>query len=197
MSDKLFTERMKLGTVAPNFCLPSVDGPSVDGPSIDGPSLHGRVCLSDFAGRQHVILYFMPRFTSSVAWRGAIALGQLQDALRKADTTVLLIGRGGYLRPAARLAAEIGLPFRVLADEDGTAACRYGLDEEAHAAGTATIFLVDRWGTLRHAEVGPLPGAVFNAAGLMRALGRLRDQAPMAQPARWLTEPAELAACGC
>jgi peroxiredoxin Q/BCP len=177
----------KTGKLAPNFCLPS----------IDGLSLHGRVCLSDFAGRRHVILYFMPRFTSSVAWRGAVALGHLQDALRKADATVLLIGRGGYLRPAARLAAELDLPFTLLADEDGTAACRYGLDEGALGTTAAATFLVDRWGTLRHVDVDPLPAAFFNTAGLMRALGRLRDQAPMVQPARWFYEPAELAACGC
>ncbi len=182
----------KTGALAPNFCLPSVDGPS-----IDGRSLHGRICLSDFAGRRHVVLFFMPRFTSSVAWRGALALGQLQDALRKADTVVLLIGRGGYLRPAARLAAELGLPFRVLADEERAAASRYGLDEGALGTAAAATFLVDRWGTLRYADVVPLPTTVFNAAALMRALGRLRDQAPMVQPARWLYEPVELAACGC
>ena len=102
------------GTLAPNFCLPSV---------------RGRVCLSDYTGRRHVVLYFMPSFTSSRAWRGAIALGGLYDSLQARNTDVLVIGRGGYLRPATRLAAELGLPFLFLSDTDGMVSCLYGLDE--------------------------------------------------------------------
>ena len=92
--------------------------------------------------------------------------------------------RGGYLRPAVHLAAELDLSFTVLTDEEGTAACRYGLDEGALGTTAAATFLVDRWGTLRHVDVALLPAAVFSAAGLIRALGRLRDQAPMFQPGR-------------
>lgn len=182
----------KTGDLAPNFCLPSVDGPS-----IDSPSFHDRVCLSDFAGRRHVVLYFMPRFTSSAAWRGAIALARLQNELRRENTTVLLIGRGGYLRPAARLAAELGLPFTVLADEEGATACRYGLDEAALPFPEVAVFLVDKWGAVRHADVASLPHMLIDASGLLGALNRLEARAPLTQPAPWHYEPVELAACGC
>jgi peroxiredoxin len=185
MNNNRFTDRM-IGTVAPNLCLPS----------LDGPSLHGRVCLSDFAGRRHVVLYFMPRFTSSAAWRGAVALGRLQNALQKENTIVLLIGRGGYLRPATKLAAELDLPFTVLADEEWEAACRYGLDEEALPHPAVATFLVDEWGIVRHADIGAHPGALFDAPRLMREVRCLRTRAPLTKPVPWLYEPVELASCG-
>lgn len=143
------------GTLAPNFCLPSV---------------RGRVCLSDYTGRRHVVLYFMPSFTSSRAWRGAIALGGLYDSLQARNTDVLVIGRGGYPGSATRLAAELGLPFLFLSDTDGTVSRLYGLDEFGRGPPSAVTVLVDKQDIVRYVYLGATSGDVLDGAGLMSAL---------------------------
>lgn len=146
------------GTLAPNFCLPSV---------------RGRVCLSDFTGRRNAVLYFMSRFANSLAWRGAITLGGLYGSLQARDTEVLVIGRGGNLRPATRLAAELSLPFLFLSDSSGEVSCLYGLDEIGREPPPVATVLVDKQNIVRYVHLGAPPGNILDGSGLMKALERL------------------------
>ena len=146
------------GALAPNFCLPSA---------------RGRVCLSDYNGRRHVVLYFMSRFASSLAWRGAIALGGLFGSLQPRDIEVLVIGRGGYLRPATRLAAELGLPFLFLSDPEGEVWRLYGLEEAGIGPPPAVTVLVDKRSIVRYKDVGASPADIVDIGGLMKAIERL------------------------
>jgi len=146
------------GALAPNFCLPSA---------------HGRVCLSDYSGRRHVVLYFMPRFASSLAWRGLIALGGLFDSLQPRDIEVLVIGRGRYLQPATRLATGLGLPFLFLVDTEGKVWRLYGLVEAGNGPPPAVTVLVDKRNIVRYKYVGAPAADIVDADGLMKAIERL------------------------
>jgi peroxiredoxin len=153
------------GTAAPIFCLSSV---------------HGRVCLSDYTGRRHVALYFMPSFTSSLAWRGIVALGGLYDSLQARDAEVLVIGRGGYLRQATRLAADLELPFLFLSDKDGKVSSLYGLDGIGRGPPPTASFLVDKQNIIRYVGLGTPSGGRLDVTGLMNAVERLSFYLPPA-----------------
>ena len=146
------------GAIAPNFCLPSA---------------RGRVCLSHYNGRRHVVLYFMPRFASSLAWRGAIALGELYGSLQPRDIEVLVLGRGDYLRPATRLAAELGLPFLFLNDIEGKVAHLYGLEETGRRPPPSVTILVDKRNIVRYVHIGALSADIVDTVGLTKAIERL------------------------
>jgi peroxiredoxin len=152
-------------TSAPNFCLPSA---------------RGRVCLSDYSGRRPVVLYFMSRFASSLAWRGAIALGGLIGSLQPREVEVLVIGRGGYLRPATRLAAELGLPFQFLSDREGEVSRLYGLEETLNGSPPAVTLLVDKGNIVRYSYVGAPSAGIVDTGGLMKAIERLEFYRPAA-----------------
>lgn len=154
-----------VGQTAPNFCLPSAGG---------------RVCLADYSGRRHIILYYMPRFASTLAWRGAIALGGLYDSLQARDIEVLVIGRGDYLRPATRFAAGLGLPFLFLNDAAGTVFRLYGLDEIGRAPPTAVTIVVDKRNVVRFVYRGNPPGEVVDTGRLMSAVKWLDFYQPLA-----------------
>jgi peroxiredoxin len=146
------------GKLAPNFCLPSVGG---------------HVCLSDYTGRRHVLLYFMSRFANSVAWRGVIGLGAMYDSLQAQETEVLVIGQGGYLGPATRLAAKLGLPFLFLSDLGGEVFRRYGLVEIGRRPPPVATVLVDKQNIIRYVYLGVPPGAIIGATCPMNILERL------------------------
>ena len=152
------TKKHITGIPAPNFCLPSA---------------HGRVCLSDYSGRWHVVLYFIPRFASSLAWRGLMALGGLFASLQPRELEVLVIGRGRYLRPATRLATGLGLPFLFLNDTEGKVSCLYGLEETDIRPSPAVTVLVDKRNRVRYVDVGSPAPDIVDTGELMRAIERL------------------------
>lgn len=152
-------------TSAPNFCLPSVDS---------------LVCLSDYTGRRHVLLYFMSRFTSSLAWHGVITLGNMYDSLQGQDTEVLVIGRGDYLGPATKLAAELGLPFLFLIDINGEVFYQYGLDEIGRGPLPGASVIVDKQNVVRYVYLGTPPGNILDLTRLMIGLERLDFCLPLA-----------------
>jgi peroxiredoxin len=153
------------GKLAPNFCLPSVSG---------------QVRLSDYTGRRNVLLYFMSRFANSLAWRGVISLDAMYDSLQAQDTKALVIGQGGYLGPATRLAAELGLPFLFLSDLGGEVFRRYGLAEIGRRPPPVATVLVDKQNIIRYVYLGVPPGAIIDATCLMNILGRLDFPLPLA-----------------
>lgn len=152
-------------TSAPNFCLPSVDS---------------LVCLSDYTGRRHVLLFFMSRFTSSFAWRGVITLGTKYDSLRAQEVEVLVIGWGGYLGPATRFAAELGLPFLFLSDINGEVFYQYGLDEIGRGLLPSASVIVDKQNVVRTVYLGAPPDDILDVTRLMNAFKHLDFCLPLA-----------------
>jgi peroxiredoxin len=127
-------------------------------------TLSRSIKLSDYRGRQNVLLYFMCDFASARCWQAALHLGQLRELFHAHHTAVLLIGGRAYLEPATRLAIQLGLPFPLLSDADGAVARQYGL-AAAGEGFTATV-LIDKQGFVRYRRIAVLPQTAVNSTEL-------------------------------
>lgn len=118
------------GAIIPSFELPRAGG--------------GSVRVRAYRGRRSLALYFL-HDAGCVACRSAVAaiLPRYGD-YAQADAEPLVIVPGP-LAGAEALRAELALPFPVLADEEGTAGRRYGVQAAGEPAGAA-LLLTDRYG---------------------------------------------------
>ncbi len=136
-----------IGTVAPPFALPAVDG-----------SVRR---LADYRGSKAVIVFYRGH------WCGACRqhLAALREAvltIEDAGAAVLAISAEPLARARASAAAD-NLPFTILCDDELTAIDRYGVrhEGEPEAGGKAiarpSVFVLDRSGVVRFAHVGEDP----------------------------------------
>ncbi len=136
-----------IGTAAPPFALPAVDGTVR--------------ALSDYLGSKVVVVFYRGH------WCGACR--QHLTALREAVLTIedagaaVLAISAEPLERARSSAATDGLTFTILSDEELVAIDRYGVrhEGEPEAAGKAiarpSLFVLDRAGIVRFAHVGEDP----------------------------------------
>ncbi len=136
--------------------------------------------LKAAAGCQHIVFLFMYRFTCSRCWRTAMKLGQLHKQLQKKDTTVVMVGDSHHIGPATRLAAELELPFPLIADDSGAlrrllrirgsaSSCSHSASGCSHYA----VVLMDRQGAVQYCQDVSNPGTTLNAIELMAATENL------------------------
>lgn len=129
-----------IGQPAPGFRLPASGG--------------GTVGLDDFAGQQHVVLYFYPRDDTPGCTKEACAFRDLRAEFIAAGAAILGVSTDSVAKHDA-FAAKYGLPFPLLADVDHAVAARYGVWQQKQNYGRAymgivrTTFLIDRDGVLR------------------------------------------------
>lgn len=128
-----------VGTKAPSFDLPAFP--------------EGRFKLSQFKGKQNVVLYFYPRddtpgcTTEACGFRDGI--GQFQTA----DTVVLGVSTDS-IASHQKFATKFSLPFPLLADESHEVAEKYGLWVEKNMYGKKSMgiqratFLIDKSGKI-------------------------------------------------
>lgn len=147
-----------VGSRAPDFSLASIDG---------------LISLSEFVGRQNIVIYGLGSFIASRCWQGALALGRLSSWLQRHETTVLLIGGDFYLGPATRLASELNLPFRILADLEDRVLCCFGLEGCGLLPNRTLTVLIDKQGVVRYLHRGSLAGVIFDENGLKQAIADL------------------------
>ena len=81
---------------------------------------------SNKATKPQVLFFFMERFSNSRSWQSAMKLAASNDWFDDRNIVVILVGDYKHLIPATRLAAEMELPFLLLADHDGALWRRYG-----------------------------------------------------------------------
>ena len=95
-----------------------------DAPDFTLPNQHGDpVSLSDYRGRR-VVLYFYPRADTPGCTTEACGFRDSWDDYADADVAVLGVS-DDPVSDLADFADEYGLPFELLADEDGTVASAY------------------------------------------------------------------------
>ena len=95
-----------------------------DAPDFTLPNQHGDpVSLSDYRGRR-VVLYFYPRADTAGCTTEACGFRDAWDDYADADVAVLGVS-DDPVSDLADFADEYGLPFELLADEDGTVASAY------------------------------------------------------------------------
>ena len=99
------------GERAPQFALPSTEGHDI--------------ALADLAGKR-VILYFYPKDDTPGCTAEACSFRDSWHAVQEQGVVVLGVSRDS-VKSHLKFAAKYGLPFTLLADEDGTVAQAYGV----------------------------------------------------------------------
>ncbi len=155
---------LAVGTVAPDFTLPSV--------------AHGPVSLAQFRGQKNVLLSFVPAAWTPVCSIQWPAYHDARAVFEAADTVVLgvTVDNVPTLYAWTRHLAKNseGLWYPVLSDfyPHGATAQAYGV---LRSDGTSerAVFLIDRAGVVRHAEVFDI-NQLPHFSRLEKALEKLR-----------------------
>lgn len=123
-----------VGSVAPDFTLPSTDGT--------------RVTLSSFRGKNHVLLAFFPWAFTSTCTAELCAFGDDFSRFASAGTVVLPISCDAMpAMKAFKKHANIGVDL--LSDVLCVASRAYGVLVEAEHRSTRAYVIVDKAGTIR------------------------------------------------
>lgn len=132
--------KVKVGDRAPDFALPSVGG--------------GKVRLSQFRGRQNVVLSFVPSAFTPVCSKQWPGYNISLDLFKQADATLLGITTNNIPTLHAWTVSMGGLDFEVLSDfwPHGQVASRYGI---LRSDGTTerALFIIDKTGIIRYIDV--------------------------------------------
>lgn len=139
---------LKAGDRAPDFELPDADMEIVN--------------LSDYRGKQHVVLYFYVRDDTPACTAQAIEFSDLDDQFTRNGCAVIGISRDDCISHG-EFRDKHGITVRLLADKDSTVCRNYGVLVEKEVDGVMresvqrSTFIIDRAGIIRHALYGIHP----------------------------------------
>jgi peroxiredoxin Q/BCP len=140
---------LNVGQSAPVFELPDAD--------------MNLVRLSEFRGKQNVVLYFYPKDDTPGCTTEAIEFSDLQVEFDGLNTVVIGVSRDDCFSHGA-FRDKHGLSVCLLADTDAEVCEHYGvmLDREVEGKGKKrclqrSTFIIDKQGVLRHAFYGVNP----------------------------------------
>jgi peroxiredoxin Q/BCP len=125
----------KVGDKAPDFTAQDQDGKAVK--------------LSDFAGKQAVLLYFYPKDQTPGCTKEACGFRDRLDDLKKQNVVVLGVSRDDAASHKKFIAKE-NLNFPLLADTDGKLTELYGAGMEGRNMSRRVSFLIDKSGKIVH-----------------------------------------------
>ena len=136
---------LKPGETAPDFSLPDADMKMVE--------------LSDFKGKQNVVLYFYPKDDTSGCTLEAIDFSDMEEDFAALDTVVLGVSKDDCASHAS-FRDKHGLTVQLLADIDGEICENYGVWQEKETEGIKNMgivrstFIIDKSGIIRHVLYG-------------------------------------------
>lgn len=136
------------GDRAPDFELPDADMDIAN--------------LSDYLGKQHVVLYFYVRDDTPACTTEAIEFSDLDDQFTRHGCAVIGVSRDDCINHGA-FRDKHGISVRLLADKDSTVCRQYGVLVEREVDGVMregvqrSTFIIDRTGIIRHALYGIHP----------------------------------------
>ena len=139
---------LKQNQAAPDFSVPDQNGNPVQ--------------LSDFRGKQKVVLYFYPKDDTPGCTIEADQFTALAEAFAAADTVVLGVSKDSCESHQAFI-AKFDLKVKLLADTSGELCERYGVWQEKEKNGVKKMgivrstFLIDKQGTLADVQYGVNP----------------------------------------
>lgn len=131
--------KLEVGDKAPAFDLPAFP--------------KGRVKLSQFKGKQNVVLYFYPRDDTPGCTKEACGFRDDLPKFESGDTVVLGVSTD-TVDSHQKFAEKFSLPFPLLADEDHAVADKYGVWVEKNMYGKKSMgieratFLIDKTGKI-------------------------------------------------
>ena len=130
---------LEVGAKAPAFDLPAYP--------------EGRFKLSQFKGKQNVVLYFYPRDDTPGCTTEACGFRDNFSQFQSADTVVLGVSTD-TVKSHEKFATKFSLPFPLLADESHEVAEKYGVWVEKNMYGKKSMgiqratFLIDKSGKI-------------------------------------------------
>ena len=148
----------KVGDKAPGFEAKDQDGKTVK--------------LSDFAGKQTVLLYFYPRDETPGCTKEACGFRDRLDELKKKGVTVLGVSRDDAESHKKFIAKE-SLNFPLLVDTDGKITEAYGSAMAGRNMSRRVSFLIDKNGKIAH--VTDAPAADKHLAEMKEAVDKLKS----------------------
>ena len=153
---------LKTGQVAPTFVLPDADMEQVD--------------LSQYVGKQKLILFFYPKDDTPHCTLEATDFSDHEDEFQRHDCTIMGISRDDCLRHA-EFRDKHGISVRLLSDTEGTVCKQYGVLQMREVDGVKrqgivrSTFIIDKHGVLRHVLYGV--NAKGHAMDVLRAVKEL------------------------
>ncbi len=148
----------KVGDNAPAFEAQDQDGKTVK--------------LSDFTGKQAVLLYFYPRDQTPGCTKEACGFRDRMDDLKKKGVTVLGVSRDDAESHKKFIAKE-NLNFPLLTDTEGKLTETYGAGMEGRMLSRRVSFLIDKNGKVVH--VTDTPSADKHLAEMKEAVEKLKS----------------------
>ena len=133
---------LKAGDKAPDFSLPATTGETVS--------------LSQFLGKNRVVLYFYPKDDTPGCTKEACSFRDNMTALQNKETVVLGVSADG-LKSHQKFIEKYGLNFPLLADEDHQVSEAYGAWGEKKMYGKSYMgmirktFVIGKDGRIEHA----------------------------------------------
>jgi peroxiredoxin Q/BCP len=130
----------EVGQPAPDFTLPSTDDRDVS--------------LSDFRGKQAVVLYFYPRDDTPGCTAEACSFSDLRSLFQAHGAEILGVSTDS-IRSHKKFQQKYELTFPLLADADHAVADRYGVWQHKRFMGreymgiARTTFVIDKHGTIQ------------------------------------------------
>jgi peroxiredoxin Q/BCP len=150
---------VQVGDVAPDFALPDRAGKTVR--------------LSDYRGKQPVVLYFYPKDDTPGCTKEACAFRDQYEDFKQVGAEV--IGVSSDTGEAhEKFTAKYKLPFVLLSDRGAAVRKQYGIKATLGILPGRVTFVIDKQGVVRHVFNSQLQATqhVEEAKSALRALGR-------------------------
>ncbi len=128
-------DKVTVGSVAPDFTLPSQSGESVS--------------LGDFLGKRPVILFFYPKDNTLGCTKEVCAFRDSFEELSKLDAEVIGISSDS-VDSHRGFAKKPKLPFTLMSDQGGKIRRHYGVPNTFGLFPGRVTYVIDREGVVRH-----------------------------------------------
>jgi peroxiredoxin len=143
---------VKVGDPAPDFDLEWL-APAGDGKENPPRFERKRVKLSDFKGKQNVVVAFFPAAFSPGCTNEMKQYQTSHGTFTAANTTILGVSvDSSWSNKAFR--EQLGVQFPILSDWKRDAARAYGLYDESSGVARRATFVVDKTGAVRKVDIG-------------------------------------------
>jgi thioredoxin-dependent peroxiredoxin len=129
---------VKVGDKAPDFTLPS--------------QLGDNVTLSEYIGKQNIVLYFYPKDETTGCTKEACSFRDSYQELTSLSAEVLGVS-GQSVESHKSFASHYGLPFLLLADVDDKVRELYGVPKTMGFLPGRVTYIIDKKGVVRHVFV--------------------------------------------
>ena len=150
---------VNVGDQAPDFELPDGTGKTIR--------------LSDYRGRQPIVLYFYPKDDTPGCTKESCAFRDEYEDFKEVGAEVIGVSSDS-VESHAKFASKHRLPFVLLADRSGEVRKKYGVPATLGLLPGRVTYVIDKQGVVRHVFNSQLQATqhVAEAMQALRAIGR-------------------------